>query len=126
VAIAASALAAIPSSRFGAGLIVGNTAFVGLHFLLGYLVGAPALGLVASFGGVIAGALAALAVLGAGAWWLLRRRAAGRASPQAAGSGVTGVGPDTARAEDTFTDWADATCPICLTLGLAGVRFEEA
>ena len=126
VAIAASALAAIPSTRFGAGLIVGNTAFVGLHFLLGYAVGAPALGLVASLGGVLAAGVVVLAVLGAGAWWLLRRRAATRGSSQVAGSDTTGMGSDAARAQDTFTDWADATCPICLTLGLAGVRLEEA
>ena len=119
VAIAASALAAIPSRRFGAGLIAGNTAFVGLHFLLGYVVGAPALGLVGSLGGLLAAAAVAVAIVGAGAWWLLRRRAASRATAQIAGT-------EEARAEDTFTDWADATCPICLTLGLAGVRFEEA
>jgi len=118
VAIAASALAAIPFPRFAVGLVVGNTAFVGLHFVLGLVVGEPALGLVASLGGALAAGGVLLAVLGAAVWWLLRRRTARRTA--------VAVGPGAATAEDAFTDWADATCPICLTLGLAGVRLDEA
>ena len=121
VAIAASALAGIAFPRFAAGLVVGNTAFVGLHFALGLAVGEPASRLVASLGGALAAGGVLLAVVGAGAWWLLRRRTTRRA----AAAGVAGQsGPSSA--EDAFTDWADATCPICLTLGLAGVRMGEA
>ncbi len=119
VAIAASALAAIPFQRFAVGLVIGNTAFVGLHFVLGLVVGESALGLVASLGGALAAGGALLAVLGGAAWWLLRRRAARRTAAPTGGAGA-------ATAEDAFTDWADATCPICLTLGLAGVRMDEA
>lgn len=118
VAIAASALAAVPFSRFALGLIVGNTAFVGFHFVLGLVVGEPALGLVSSLGGALAAGGVLLAVLGGAVWWLLRRRK-GRAEPAAQGAGP-------ARSEDAFTDWADATCPVCLTLGLARMRFEGA
>lgn len=114
VAIAASALAAIPFARFGAGLVVGNTAFAGFHFALGFMVGEPALRAVSSVGIALALGGVALAVIGAGGWWLLRRRLGGptAAAPVAEAAGV----------EEAFLDWADATCPACLTLGLAGIR----
>ena len=119
VAIAASALAAITFPRFAAGLVAGNTAFVGLHFALGLAVGEPALRLVASLGTSLAVGGVVLAIVGAAAWWLLRRRRTPWAavSPGAAQTHAPG-------AEDAFTDWADATCPICLTLGLAGLRAD--
>jgi len=109
VAIAASALAALPFWRFVVGLVAGNTVFVGFHFALGLLAGEPAVRLIASLGATLAIGGVLLAVVGGAGWWLLRRRRA--------------AGP--AHDEDTITDWADATCPICLGLGLAGVRFEE-
>jgi len=107
VAIAASALAALPFTSFLAGLVIGNTFFVGLHFLLGLVVGAPALQIMAGLGVGLTAVGVALTGLGLAAWWLLRRRRAA------------------ARTQDVVTDWADATCPICLTLGLAGVNLDE-
>lgn len=79
-AISASGIAALPFSVFLAGLIAGNTVFVGGHFALGYLVGAPARGLINGAGGVGIGVVAfvGLAVLGAAAWAGLRRRRASR------------------------------------------------
>jgi membrane protein DedA with SNARE-associated domain len=110
IAVAASALAALPFGPFLIGLIVGNTAFVGLHFLLGFVIGPPAVAAVATFGVAITGLAVVLAVLGAAGWWWLRRRRARHASTDV---------------ETAYADWADATCPVCLTLGLAGVRIDE-
>ena len=110
IAVAASALAALPFGPFLIGLIVGNTAFVGLHFLLGFVIGPPAVAAVATFGVAITGLAIVLAVLGAAGWWWLRRRRARHASSEL---------------DAAYVDWADATCPICLTLGLAGVRIDE-
>jgi hypothetical protein len=62
-------------------------------------------------------ALLLVAVVGAAAWWLLRRSRSARAAARRPVDSA-------ARAEDAFTDWADATCPICLGLGLASVRPE--
>lgn len=115
VAIAASAVAAIPFERFAAGLVLGNTVFVGFHFALGFAVGEPALGLVSSYGALVVGGVA-LALLGVAAWWALRGRASRRRS-----AAERAASPDA----DQFADWADATCPVCLTLALAGVRLDE-
>jgi membrane protein DedA with SNARE-associated domain len=49
-AIAASGLSAMPMPSFVPGLVVGNTLFVGAHFLLGFVVGVPAVALVQSSG----------------------------------------------------------------------------
>lgn len=131
VAIAASAMAALPFSRFALGLMAGNTAFVGFHFALGLVAGEPAVRLIASLGTTLAVGGVALAVLGGAGWWLLRRRRGARApkaTPAAQGSGpirTEATGSSVASGEDAFSDWADATCPVCLTLGLAGLRFEE-
>jgi hypothetical protein len=40
----------LPASSFVPGLVAGNTLFVGGHFALGFVVGAPALALVSSAG----------------------------------------------------------------------------
>jgi membrane protein DedA with SNARE-associated domain len=100
VAIAASGLAALPLPRFTVGLAVGNGVFVSGHFVLGLLVGPPALALVAGASGPIVIGLVALGVLGAAGWWLIRRR---RGGPSPA-----------------IGDWADACCPACLALGAIG------
>lgn len=102
-AISASGIAALPFPAFLGGLVAGNTLFVGGHFALGFLVGAPALDLIRGLGGVAAAAVALLgfALIGAVGWaWIRRRRAA--ASVATASTG----------------DWADASCPACLGIGL--------
>ncbi len=96
-ATAAAGIAAIPFAAFLLGLVVGNGVFVAGHFALGYLLGASATELVAGLG--MGGLLiigGVLALLGAVAWLLLRRR--NRAAPMTAA-----------------TSWADACCPACLT-----------
>jgi membrane-associated protein len=107
-AISASGLAALPFPVFLGGLVAGNTLFVGGHFLLGFVVGAPALALVASEGGVAVGVVlvVVLAALGAAGWaWLRRRRRAAAVSIE----GLPSVGA-----------WTEAACPACLAISLVG------
>ena len=103
-AIAASGLAALPLASFGAGLVAGNSVFVGGHFVLGFVVGVPAAAIVTSAGGVLAigvGVVIVLAVLGALGWVLLRQRR------------------PTSSSRSTMGAWADAACPACLALAFA-------
>ena len=74
VAIAASALAAMPASAFLAGLILGNGLFIAAHFALGFAIGEPVLRLVGGALGPLAIAGVGLAVLGLAGWTVLRRR----------------------------------------------------
>jgi len=111
-AIAASGIADLPfGGVFLPGLIVGNSLFVGGHFALGYLIGPPALALVAGSSGaaLLVGALVALAALGAAAWTLLRQRPS-RVQDEPPDGGpprfdLAGYGA-----------WAEAACPACLAL----------
>ena len=111
-AIAASAVVALPTSVFLRGLIAGNALFVGGHFALGFVVGAPARGI----GGAIASptglaiAVLALAIVGGVGWLMLRRRGA-----DASGSAIAAA-----------VDWADAACPVCLGLAAFGIARDGA
>jgi len=97
-AIAASGVAALPMQSFVPGLVAGNTLFVGGHFLLGYVVGVPAVAIIQSSGtALLVGGLVVFAVIGAIGWLLLRRRR---------------------RSTAEFASWADAACPACLALAL--------
>jgi membrane-associated protein len=105
VAIAASALAAIPPVAFVAGLALGNSLFIAAHFGLGYVVGEPLLAVVGGALGQLAVAGIVLAAVGAVGWLLLaRRRRLSASSPTAR----TDLG--------TIGAWADACCPACLSL----------
>lgn len=110
VAIASSAIADVPARSFVVGLVIGNGVFLTGHFLLGLVVGEPAIKLVASAGTGLIAAGIALAAVGAIGWWLLARRRA-----------RAGTGPLAA------LDWADACCPACLTLALIapGQRLQD-
>ncbi len=105
VAIAASALAAIPPVAFVAGLALGNALFIAAHFGLGYVLGEPLLAVVGGVLGPLAVAGIVLAVLG-GLGWLVLARRRGRAMSGAAD--VTDLA--------TIGAWADACCPGCLSL----------
>ncbi len=99
-AISASGIAALPFPTFLAGLVAGNTLFVGGHFALGFVLGAPALELIRSAGGLATAIVGfvALALIGAAGWaWLRRRRQAGLPSAGA---------------------WAEASCPACLAISV--------
>ena len=104
-AIAAAGLAAMPYPAFLAGLVAGNGIFVAGHFGLGYLLGASAEEVIQGGIGVIAVAVAGLAVLGAVGWMLLRRRRRADPEPPAA-----------------YADWADAACPACLAVAAVSRR----
>jgi membrane protein DedA with SNARE-associated domain len=98
-AIAASGIAALPLPAFMSGLVVGNGVFVSGHFILGFVIGAPAQAFLEKQGlALTVGAFVLFAVLGAIGWLVIRRR--GRAM--------------------TLTAWADAACPACLTLAVLG------
>jgi membrane protein DedA with SNARE-associated domain len=98
-AIAASGLAALSFRPFLAGLVTGNSLFVGGHFLLGFVIGPPAVSFLEKQGlALTVGAFVLLAVIGAVGWLLLRR----------------------SRRAATFAAWADAACPACLTLAVIG------
>lgn len=101
-AIAASGVAGLPVQSFAPGLVAGNTVFVSAHFLLGFLVGVPAVALVQSAAPALAiGAFVILAVVGALGWLIVRRRR--RAA---------------ARSDADYAAWADAACPACIALAL--------
>ncbi|HEY7940306.1 MAG TPA: hypothetical protein VID25_00045 [Candidatus Limnocylindrales bacterium] len=109
VAIASSAVARVTSTSFLAGLIVGNGVFLTGHFILGLVVGEPAVQLVAGAGPSLVIAGVALAAVGAAGWWLLARRRAARAqAPSPLELGGLAI-----------LDWTDACCPACLALAVA-------
>ncbi|MDQ3871145.1 MAG: VTT domain-containing protein [Chloroflexota bacterium] len=108
VAIGAAGLAALPFGPFAAGLLMGNAAFSGAHFLLGLVLGEPALRLVGTATVPVAAAAILFALVGAGAWVLLARR------PRQ-GQSARGAWPDRG-----LLDWADAACPACLGVAVAG------
>ena len=117
--IAASALAALPFGVFAPGLVAGNTVFVGGHFALGFVVGAPATRIAGTLASpaTLAVAVGLLAIVGAMGWVVIRARRAGGATsrpgePAAAGPTTTEI------AGSTAADWADAACPICLSIAL--------
>jgi membrane protein DedA with SNARE-associated domain len=101
-AIAASGIAGMPMRSFGPGLVVGNTVFVGGHFLLGFVVGLPAVALISTAAPLLAVvAFVGLAVVGAVGWLIVRRRRAAR------------------RTEGTdYAAWSDAACPACIAIAL--------
>jgi membrane protein DedA with SNARE-associated domain len=102
-AIAASGIAALPLPAFLTGLVVGNGLFVTGHFLLGYLIGPPAQAFLQQQGlALTIGAFVVFAIIGAVGWLVIRRRRRGM----------------------TLTAWADAACPACLALAVAGRNAE--
>lgn len=107
VAVAASALAAIPPAAFLVGLAVGNALFISAHFGLGFLLGEPILAAVGGALGPLAVAGVLLALLGGLGWYAVsRRRGASTAAPAAVAA------------------WADACCPGCLTLAALGTTAD--
>jgi membrane protein DedA with SNARE-associated domain len=124
-AIAASGLAALPMPVFLPGLVAGNTVFVGGHFLLGYLIGPGAIGLIAGSGSIAVAILVVvvLAVLGAIGWSMLRRR---RASAAASAASTGSAAPSLDAGASPYGSWADAACPACLAIAiLRPVRADE-
>lgn len=114
VTIASSAIAGIATTTFLVGLVVGNGVFLTGHFVLGALVGPPAVGLATQAGPALVVLGVALAVIGAAGWWLIARRRSRRLAMDGGGLDAAGLAP---------FDWTDACCPACLVL--AATRREE-
>jgi membrane protein DedA with SNARE-associated domain len=103
--IAACGLAGLPLGAFVAGLVIGNTVFVGAHFALGFALGASAEGVLRGLGGAVGPiviGIVVLALVGAAGWWWLRRRR-------------RATGPELI---PVSVAWADAACPACLALAV--------
>lgn len=112
VAVAASALAAIPPVAFVIGLALGNALFIGAHFGLGFVLGESILRVVGSALGALAALGIGLAGIGAIGWWAIARRRRATTSASAPSSAT--------RPAATVAAWADACCPACLTLAALG------
>lgn len=105
-AIPAAALATVPFVAFLPGLIAGNSAFVGAHFSIGYLLGTSAAEFLETAGPFKLVAVAAISLLAAVVGWLVLRR---RITP--------------ARTETAYACWADCSCPACVVVvSVAGSR----
>lgn len=102
IAVAASALAAIPPAAFVLGLAIGNGLFISAHFGLGFVLGEPILVAVGGALGPLAVVGVVLALLGIVGWFVISRRRALTTAPA------------------TIAVWADACCPACLTLAALG------
>jgi membrane protein DedA with SNARE-associated domain len=109
VTIASSAIAGIATTTFLAGLVVGNGVFLTGHFVLGAVVGRPAVGLATQAGPALVALGIGLAAFGAAGWWLIARR---RSRQHAVADGES---DDAALAS---LDWTDACCPACLVLAV--------
>jgi membrane protein DedA with SNARE-associated domain len=121
--IAASALAALPFGVFAPGLIAGNTVFVGGHFALGFVVGAPATQIAGSVASptTLVVLIGLLAIVGAVGWVAIRSRhvtGADSRPVEATAEGLLASG----NGGSTLAAWADAACPICLSIALVESR----
>jgi membrane protein DedA with SNARE-associated domain len=110
VTIASSAIAGIATTTFVVGLVVGNGVFLTGHFVLGAVVGPPAVGLATQAGPALLALGVGLALTGAAGWWLIARRRS-RLRAAAGASANDGL---------AALDWTDACCPACLALALIG------
>lgn len=118
VAIASSAIAGVATATFLTGLVVGNGVFLTGHFLLGLVVGEPAVRLVAGAGVGLVAVGVSIAVLGAAGWWLIARRRSRLRAAAGASAGGDSAGGDSAAEGLALLDWTDACCPACLALAM--------
>lgn len=108
VAIASSAIAGVATS-FLVGLLVGNGVFLAGHFILGAILGPPALGLATQAGPALVAVGLARAAVGAAGWWLIARRRPRLRAAAGGASAADGL---------AVLDWTDACCPACLALAV--------
>jgi membrane protein DedA with SNARE-associated domain len=103
--VVACGVAGLGFATFAAGLFIGSTAFLLMHFAIGYVGGPVLAGLIQTLSPV--GLLAAVLVLllaALGVWLVIRRRQ----RPEASRSEVVLA---------ALEAWHEACCPVCLTLG---------
>jgi membrane protein DedA with SNARE-associated domain len=105
ITVVGCGIANVPTKRFVAGLVLGNAAFLALHFLIGFVGGfvLNAIGTQISTGALVAG-IAILLVGGVGVWYVIRRRRIPQATSAETLAAAAGA-------------WHEATCPVCLALG---------
>lgn len=112
--VPACGLAELSMRSFLPGLIAGSGIFLALHFVIGY-VGGPIVNAVmraANLPTLLF--IAAFFVIGLVGWMLMRRRA--RMQKQGAVTVTL----------ERLSDWADASCPVCLALGAVDhIRHRE-
>ncbi|MSP12894.1 MAG: DedA family protein [Chloroflexi bacterium] len=97
--IPAAGLAGLTYRSFAPAMLSGSSLFHGWHIALGFLVGPPAVSILAQLHVPIVPVVLLLAVVGLAGWLILRRR--------------KGVSSDTA---DRLHAWTEASCPVCLAI----------
>ncbi|MBL8156492.1 MAG: VTT domain-containing protein [Anaerolineae bacterium] len=107
IAVVACGLAGIPLRLFVAGLFVGSSLFLALHFLLGYIGGSVlnTLSSVVPLPIILIG-LIVLLLVGFWVWFIIRKRQLPDATSRELLAEAAGA-------------WHEATCPVCLALGAA-------
>jgi membrane protein DedA with SNARE-associated domain len=108
--IPASGLAELPLGGFIAGLVVGSTVFLALHFAIGY-IGGFLLALLNLPLPILVGIIVAVLVLGIAGWALVRRISRG-----------TGHAAEPLTLPERYAAWADASCPACIAITLVRQR----
>jgi membrane protein DedA with SNARE-associated domain len=103
--VVACGVANLPLRTFVAGLVIGSTAFLLLHFFIGYVGGPVLAALMQTLSPASVLALIVVVLLAGLAVWLIIRRRQRPAAPR--GEIVM----------DALEAWHEATCPVCLTLG---------
>jgi membrane protein DedA with SNARE-associated domain len=103
--VVACGVANLPLKTFAAGLVMGSTAFLLLHFFIGY-VGGPVLAvLLQTLSPAVLIGAAIVVLPGSLAVWIIIRR---RQRLQAVRREIV---------MDALEAWHEACCPVCLTLG---------
>jgi membrane protein DedA with SNARE-associated domain len=103
--IPASGLAELPLAAFVPGLIAGSVIFLALHFVIGYIGGPIVDAVMQNLNLPLVLFIVAFFIVGLIGWMLLRGHARGQR-----------LGARTVTLE-RLGDWADASCPVCLTIG---------
>ncbi len=99
----ASGIANLPVGVFVPGMIAGSTFFVAWHFAIGYFGGAL-LALLNLPAPVLIGIVIGVLLLGIAGWLIVRRIARRRA--------------ETRTLAETYSAWAEASCPACIAITL--------
>ena len=100
--VPASGLAGLTLGAFIPGLVIGSTFFLAWHFAIGYLSGI-ALAILSLPLPVLIALLVIVVAFGIDGWMYIRSH-------------------HRAESEDVFPEWADASCPACVTIALLNER----
>jgi membrane protein DedA with SNARE-associated domain len=103
--VPACGLAELPLRSFLPGLVAGSGVFLALHFVIGYVGGPLVSAAMKAINLPTLVFIAVFFVVGLVGWMLMRRRA--RMQKQGAAAVTL----------ERLSDWADASCPVCLAIG---------